>query len=72
MNRPGSLPGTDEISQVPYKRRLHVRGVCDCARPSSCKPFTQEAVLPSLPQNEIGASELDPFRSSIPSPWSPL
>jgi hypothetical protein len=23
-------------------------------------------------QNEIGTSELDPFRSSIPSPWSPL
>jgi Tripartite tricarboxylate transporter family receptor len=29
-------------------------------------------VLPSLPRNGIGTSELDPFRSSIPSPWPPL
>jgi len=29
-------------------------------------------MLPSLQQNEIGTSEFDPFRSSIPSPWSPL
>src|SRR5262245_37516327 len=29
-------------------------------------------MLPSLQQNEIGTSELDPFRSSILGPWSPL
>jgi hypothetical protein len=29
-------------------------------------------MLPSLQQNEIGTSKLDPFRCSIPSPWSPL
>ena len=29
-------------------------------------------MLPSLQLNEIGTSEFDPFRSSIPSPWSPL
>ncbi len=29
-------------------------------------------MLPSLHQNEIGTSELDPFRSSILGPWSPL
>jgi hypothetical protein len=29
-------------------------------------------MLPSLQRNEIGTSEFDPFRSSIPSPWSPL
>jgi hypothetical protein len=29
-------------------------------------------VLPSLQTNEIGTSNFDPFRSSIPSPWSPL
>jgi len=28
-------------------------------------------MLPSLQQNEIGTSELDPFRSSILGPWSP-
>ena len=29
-------------------------------------------MLPSLSQNKIGTSELDPFRSSILRPWSPL
>jgi hypothetical protein len=28
-------------------------------------------MLPSLSQNKIGTSELDPFRSSILGPWSP-
>ena len=27
-----ALPDTDEASQVPYKGRLHVHGVSDCAR----------------------------------------
>ena len=31
-----------------------------------------ETMLPSLQQNEIGTSELDPFRSSMLGPWSPL
>src|SRR5713226_4324841 len=31
-----------------------------------------EMMLPSLSQNKIGTSELDPFRSSILGPWSPL
>jgi len=29
-------------------------------------------MLPSLQRNEIGTSELDPFRTSILGPWSPL
>ena len=29
-------------------------------------------MLPSLQQNEIGTSEVDPFRSSILGSWSPL
>src|ERR1700681_1366469 len=29
-------------------------------------------MLPSLQRNEISTSELDPFRSSILGPWSPL
>src|SRR5262245_39376188 len=28
-------------------------------------------MLPSLQPNEIGTSQFDPFRRSIPSPWSP-
>ena len=39
MNRPGSPPGADEISQVPYKRCHHMHGVYDCARPVSHKPI---------------------------------
>ena len=36
------------------------------------RAICHETMLPSLPQNEIGTSELDPFRSSILGPWSPL
>jgi len=33
---------------------------------------THEPILPSLQQYGIGTSKFDPFRSSIPSLWSPL
>ena len=38
---PGPLRGCGrhEASQVPYKGRLHVHGVSDCARSIACKPF---------------------------------
>src|SRR5664279_5436773 len=65
-------PGTDETSQVPCKELLHVHKVSDCARFFPCKPVRHGTMLPSLPQNEIGTSELDPFRSSILGPRSPL
>jgi hypothetical protein len=64
-------PDTDEASQVPYKGRLHVHGVSDCARLPATKPFRWEDVAFSS-SNWIGTSEFDSFRSSIPSPWSPL
>jgi hypothetical protein len=59
-------PDTDEVSQVPYKGRLHVHGVSDCARLLVAKPFRREDVAFSS-SNWIGASKFDPFRSSIPS-----
>jgi hypothetical protein len=31
-----------------------------------------ETMLRSLPQNEIGTSALEPFRSSLLGPWSSL
>src|SRR5712672_608095 len=71
-NRPGTSPGTGETSQVPRKELLHVHKVSDCARFFPCKPIRHETMLLSLQQNEIGTSELDPFRSSILGPWSPL
>ena len=42
------------------------------ARGSPIQAGTRWEMLPSLHQNEIGTSELDPFRSSILGPWSPL
>jgi hypothetical protein len=48
-----------------------VLGVSDCARLLIAKPFQREDVAFSE-ANSIGTSEFDPFRSSIPSPWSPL
>src|SRR5262249_25558998 len=42
MGRSGVCsPDTNEVSQVPYKGRLHVRGVSDCARLLVRKPFTR-------------------------------
>src|SRR4029450_7576529 len=71
-SRPGTSPGTGETSQVPRKELLHVHKVSDCARFFPCKPIRHGTILPSLQQNEIGTSELAPFRSSILGPWSPL
>ena len=44
MSRSGMPPDTDEVSQVPYKRCLHVRGVYDCARFLIRKPLRGEDV----------------------------
>jgi hypothetical protein len=41
--------------------RARVRKVFDCARFFPCRPIRHGTMLPSLPQNEIGTSELDPF-----------
>src|SRR6202051_2273179 len=65
-------PGTDETSQVPRKELPHVHKVSDCARFFAMQANTPWKMLPSLSQNKIGTSELDPFRSSILGPWSPL
>src|SRR5262250_1974928 len=42
------------------------------ARGSPIQANTRWEMLPSRQQNAIGTSELDPFRSSILGPWSPL
>ncbi len=47
-------------------------GVFDCVRFGLMLAKTHEPILPSLQENEIGTSKFDPFRSSIPSLWSPL
>jgi hypothetical protein len=57
--------------------RFRTKDVSTCvgsttARGSSSASHCAERMLPSLQQNEIGTSEFDPFRSSIPSPWYPL
>src|SRR5882762_7768616 len=65
-SRPGTSPGTGETSQVPHKELLHVRKVLPM------QAIRHGTMSPSLQRNEIGTSELDPFRSSILGPWSPL
>ena len=60
--------GRREVSQVPYNGPDHVLRVSDCARFIPCKPFARGMMLPSLQRNEIGTSEFDPFRSSMPGP----
>src|SRR5215510_6535122 len=65
-------PDANEISQFPCKELLHVHKVSDCARFYPCKPLRHGQMLSSLQANEIGTSEVDPFRSSILGPWSPF
>src|SRR6266849_8051384 len=52
-----------------HPRTCSAFGFC-LPEPARHTPGTGE--LPSLQQYEIGTSELDPFRSSILGPWSPL
>src|SRR5262245_1862498 len=57
--------------------RFRAKNFPTCARPptargSPIQANTRWEMLPSLQENAIGTSELDPFRSSILGPWSPL
>ena len=57
--------------------RFRTKNFTTCARPSTARGSYMQAstpwkMLPSLQQYEIGTSDLDPFRSSILGPWSPL
>ena len=72
MNRPG-LPVRARM-RLP---RFRAKNFSTCARPQTARGSPMQAIrhgtmLPSLQRNEIGTSELDPFRSSILGPWSPL
>jgi hypothetical protein len=58
----------DYGSAVPWVTRLDDGALRAIAGPD----MTVLVVLPSPLADEIGTSELDPFRSSIPSPRSPL
>lgn len=57
---PAFWPDADEVSQVPCKGRLHVRGVSDSARLLVRKPFAGRILL-SGQQNGVSTSEFDPF-----------
>ena len=57
--------------------RFRAKNFATCARSPTARgpPIqanTRWEMLPSRQQNAIGTSELDPFRSSILGPWSPL
>src|SRR5215468_2636639 len=69
-------------SGVPLRTRMRspsfrTKDVSTCmgsatARGSSSASHCAGRMLPSLQQYEIGTSKFEPFRRSIPSPWSPL
>src|SRR5215468_2499291 len=66
-----ALPVADEPP------RFRAKNFSTCARSptargSPIQANTRWEMLPSLQRNAIGTSELDPFRSSILGPWSPL
>jgi hypothetical protein len=70
-SRAGTRPGASETS------RFRAKNFSTCARSptvrdSPIQAYTRWEILPSRQQNAIGTSELDPFRSSILGPWSPL
>jgi len=67
-----ATPEDAEISQVPSKELLPVHGVFDCARHHERSPCTRPRLLSSASLNSIDTSVLLCFRSSIPSPRSPL
>ena len=58
-DRPKFLSGSDEISQVPYKERLHVHGVYDCARCVDNLPFASSPLLSSASYNRIDTLNLN-------------
>src|SRR5262245_28407687 len=68
---PECCPDTDEISQVPTKGRHHVHMGSTTARGSSSASHCAGRMLLSRQRNGVSTSKFDPFRSSIPSPWSP-
>ena len=61
---------TGEISQFPYKGLLHAWGLRqrEARRPQA---IYAGRILLSGQGNGVSASEFDPLRCSIPSPWSP-
>src|ERR1017187_1421581 len=57
--------------------RFRTKNFSTCARPSTARGSSHASQyamgdVAFSSANEIGASELDPFRSSILGPWSPL
>src|SRR5271169_138286 len=68
-------PAQDRARVRPPRFRAKNFSTCTrspTARGSPMQANTPWTMLPSLQQYEIGTSELDPFRSSILGPWSPL
>src|SRR5260221_8559517 len=63
--RGGDLPGSAQRTS-PRAQGLRLR------EGLPMQAIRHGTMLPSLQRSEIGTSELDPFRSSILGPWSPL
>ena len=65
-------PDTGEISQFPYKGRLHVHGVFDSARLLIRKPFARGGFCFPTKRTASAPRNSTRFAAQSPSPWPPL
>jgi hypothetical protein len=61
-----ACPDTSEVSQVPYKGRLHVHGVSDCARLLIRKPFARRGCC--FPANRTASAPRNSTRFAAQYP----
>src|SRR5262249_11268968 len=61
-----ACPGASEVSQVPYKGRLHVHGVSDCARLLVRKPFARRGCC--FPANRTASAPRNSTRFAAQYP----
>ena len=62
-----ALPDTDEASQVPYKGRLHVHGVSDCARLLHPQAICAGRMLPSRQRTRSAPRNSTRFAARYPA-----
>jgi hypothetical protein len=61
-----------KLRSTPWSIGLVYDKVSDLREVLLMQANCHETMLRSLPQNEIGTSALEPFRSSLLGPWSSL
>ena len=70
---PACVPDTNEnLPSSDERTSPRANGVYDCARLLVRQAICAGRMLLSGQRYGVSTSKFDPFRSSIPSPWSPL